>query len=712
LDNVEYDNEEKIYLDTEAIVAELEEGGAVAVPSYEKRQGQVALMRLVIQGFNEDAIVAAEAGTGIGKSFAYLLPSIAFSILNEERVIVSTATITLQQQLFEKDVPLVIEAMNQKVRFKNKFKAAVMKGRNNYLCMRRLDGEAKERLGFMEEEEGDLQAIYERVAVSKTGVYSDLGFPPDDKVWARVCSEADDCMGVYCAFKERCFVMRAKREAAEAQVVIVNHHLLFADLAARGAGAGYDGSVILPAYRRVIIDEAHAIEQAASAFFTEKFSRQGVYKHMGRLLRRYRANRQGLLPRLGLGEKELDALEDGIKSVREAADAVDVEGVLLCGGQGAFRFTKKIADVTRLLKRLSETLTFFVLNARDCLKKAKKEKDTQDNPVMWEIDVICRRLDGIIQICEAFMFFDESPEKVFWLEKQGDFTQWNIAPIDAAPILRNNLFKPNKTVVCVSATLAVAGGWDYWKRRCGLEADDGRTLTGIYPSPFPYASNVLLAVAASAPLPNEYGYEEFVNTITPRLVSAARGSSLVLFTSRESLKSAFAAASPILAREGIVCLKQGDAERTQLLHEFLNNKNRALFAVDSFWEGIDAPGDALRLVILCRLPFRTIGEPIFQAHCEYIEKQGRSSFMELSIPGAVMKFKQGFGRLIRRSTDYGVVVVLDGRLNRKGYGKYFLNSLPKTQRLFAGQETIVLETERFLRTFSPANTAALKTDRI
>jgi ATP-dependent DNA helicase DinG len=703
------DDEEKIYLDPAVIIAELKEGGTIAkkLPSYEKRQSQLDLMRLIIQGFNEDAIVAAEAGTGVGKSFAYLLPTIAFSLLNNERVIISTATITLQQQLFEKDIPFVLSAMDQKMLVEKKFKAALMKGRNNYLCLRRLDDATKEQSIFADEEYGDLKSLVEWSAVSKTGARSELDFLPDEKVWSYICSESGNCMGSHCAFKARCFIIRARKDAAEAQVVVVNHHLLFADLAARSEGAGYDNTVVLPAYNRIIIDEGHAVEQAISSFFTEKFSRPGLYRHAGRLLRRYRANRLGLLSRLGLSGTDLDALEDEIKRIREAADALDVAGVLLCGAESAFRFTsvqrKSIAHVTPLLKKLKETLVFFVADARNRFKKIKKQKESfEDDPVMWEITIICRYFDTVAQICEAFMFFDESPDKVFWLEKRGDFTQWTITPIDASSVLRESLFKPNKTVVCVSATLAVAGRWDYWKRRCGIEADDERTLTGVFPSPFPYAAKVLLAVPTDAPLPNESDYGAFVNVVVPQLVSAAHGSSLVLFTSYESLKSAFAVSSPILTEEGIVCLKQGDADRTQILREFLSDEKSALFATDSFWEGIDAPGDTLRLVVLCRLPFRTPVEPVFQAHCEYIEKQGRSSFMELSIPEAVMKFKQGFGRLMRRSTDYGVVAVLDGRLTRKNYGRYFLDSLPKTRRRFADCETVILETERFLREFAGA----------
>ncbi|MDR0784921.1 MAG: ATP-dependent DNA helicase DinG [Treponema sp.] len=702
------DDEEKIHIDPEAVIAELEEGGAIAqkLRSYEKRQSQLDLMRLVIRGFNEDAIVAAEAGTGVGKSFAYLLPSIVFSLLNDERVIVSTATITLQQQLFEKDIPLVESALDQRMLIEKKFKVALLKGKNNYLCLRRLDDAVKEEFFFTDEEYENLKSMSEWAASSKTGSRSDMDFLPDEKVWNRVCSESDNCLGIRCTFKDLCFSMSARRNAEESQIVVVNHHLLFADIAARRGGAGYGDTAVLPAYTRVILDEGHAIEQSATSFFAEKFSRHGIYKHTGRLLRRNRADRHGLLTRLGLDRNALDALEDEIKSIREAVDALDEAGSALCGVEGVFRFTsaqvKSASYVRKLLERLKETLTFFVSNARNHFKKLKEQNEVSDGPVMWEISSICRNFEAIAQICESFMFFEESPDKVFWLESRRDFTQWTVTPLDAAAVLRESLFKPNKTVVCVSATLAVAGRWEYWNSQFGLEKEGERTLTGIFPSPFPYATNVLVTLPTDAPLPNEGDYGAFVDAIVPRLVSAASGSSLALFTSYESLKSAFVVSSPILAKEGIVCLKQGDADRTRLLHEFLSDKKSALFATDSFWEGIDAPGDTLRLVILCRLPFRTPGDPVFQARCEYIERQGRSSFMEMAVPEAVMKFKQGFGRLMRSSTDYGVVAVLDGRLTRKSYGKYFLDSLPQTRRRFANQKILIRETERFLNEFAEA----------
>jgi ATP-dependent DNA helicase DinG len=267
--------------------------------------------------------------------------------------------------------------------------------------------------------------------------------------------------------------------------------------------------------------------------------------------------------------------------------------------------------------------------------------------------------------------------------------------------LKEALFEPNKTVVCLSATLTVgdspADAFNYWGSRSGFSLLTGRpSLTGRFPSPFPYARSVLLAIPADAPLPDQGDFRTFVDQAAARLVAAAGGSALVLFTSHDSLRSAYTAARPILEQQGIRCLKQGDDDRTRLLQTFLGDQSSVLFATDSFWEGVDAPGDTLRLVILCRLPFKTPNDPVFEARCEDLEKKGGNSFMELSLPESVMKFKQGFGRLMRRSSDHGVVAVLDNRVLHKRYGSFFLRSLPKTRTCFEDFETIVRETERFL----------------
>jgi ATP-dependent DNA helicase DinG len=727
----------RIRLDPGKICAALEEGGLIArrLSSYEPRPSQLGLMRLIIRGFNEDALVAAEAGTGVGKSFAYLLPAMSYALDNDERIVISTATINLQQQLYEKDIPLVASALHKKI------KVVLIKGRGNYLCRRRLEDAIREP-SLDEDENDDIRSLAVWAEATKTGSRSDLSFMPSEGLWSRVCSEADLCMGMRCPERERCFVLSLRKEAADARLLVVNHHLLFADLAARHEGAGYDSTVVLPPYTRIVIDEAHTVEDAATSFFSRDFSRLGIYRQLGRLYRRRRTLQSGLLIRLAALSSREEKLDDGagaVEGIRAAADALDEAALELCQAGGTFRLSPPGEEtisallIPRLLdvrKRISSLGGII----RDMLENLRP--DTEDDPAVWEIRGVLRRLEAVGSVCAAFMEYQERPGEVMWIERHSgasrggsDWARFTASPIDVAPSLKEALFEPNKTVICLSATLTVggfaagsaaagnaaagsagdgvagnaaagsagdAGSFAYWMGRSGIDLAGRPVLSGQFPSPFPYDRAVLLAVPRDAPLPGQESYRAFVDQAVSKLAACAGGSALVLFTSYEALRSAYAAALPELERQGIRCLKQGDDDRSRLLRSFLSDESSVLFATDSFWEGVDAPGDTLRLLILCRLPFRIPSEPVFEARCEALERRGGSPFMELSLPESVMKFKQGFGRLMRRSDDHGVVAVLDSRIIHKRYGQLFLRSLPKTRTSFSDFHTILRETEDFL----------------
>ena len=690
-------------LNSEKIIAALEEGGSVAsqLTSYEPRQSQLDLLSLIIRAFNEDTLCMAEAGTGVGKSFAYLLPAMNFALAKREKVIISTATITLQQQLFEKDIPLVAGAIGN-----TKIKAVIMKGRGNYLCFRRLDDALREP-PLEEREYEAVKQICEWAEKTKTGERAELSFMPSDNVWSAICSESDLCLGSHCQWIERCFIFAMRREANNAHIIVANHHLLFADLAARFQGAGYEKSVILPPFSRLIIDEAHTIEKAATSFFSVEFARTGIFRQLGRLFNKRR--HKGLLIRLCSflppHDDPLDKMAEAIEKIRHATDELDECGLEFCGAEGIFRLSPAIdesalqASLFPRFKALKKNITALTAMIRGITEKL--EEEMEGDPVIWEIKAIVKRLDGIGEICAAFCNYRKHEDDVLWIERQKlSGSPWAVftrTPLNLAPILKDSVFSPNKTVVCVSATLAINDNFSYWASRCGITAIEDRTiLSGCFPSPFPYKSAVLLASPADAPLPDQDGYQEFVNNAICRLAAIAGGSALVLFTSYQSLHSAYPEAKNELEPLGIRCLKQGDDDRTRLLQNFLSDTQSCLFATDSFWEGVDAPGDTLRLVIICRLPFRTPGDPVFEALSEAVQKNGGNPFMELSLPQAVMKFKQGFGRLMRRSADHGIVAVLDGRLLKKKYGQVFLHSLPETKTSFSGLNNILQDMESFL----------------
>ena len=690
-------------IEEDEAAAVLEEGGALSsrMPAYEPRPAQIELLRRVCRSFNQDALLAAEAGTGVGKSFAYLIPSIRWAEQNDDRVVISTATINLQQQLFEKDIPFITRILGSKVR------SVLMKGRANYLCFRRLR-EAQRENELFEEDSVSLEAISAWAETTVTGSRSDLTFNPDEAVWSKVCSEADLCLGLRCPERERCFVLKVRRDAADARILVVNHHLLFADLAARSSGAGYESTVVLPPYERVVLDEAHNIEEAATSFFSEDFTKFSVLRQLGRLYRRRRGMETGLaliLASISVSERLAEAIADSAQSVRDALDAVDAAGVALSDGTGTFRLTG--ARDPSLRAFLFEPLAALRLAISQCSSIVRDliegiGEDLADDPAVWESKAIVRRLETVGGVCGRFIEYDERPDEVFWIERKRTsksefFARFAATPLDVAPALEESLFAPNKTVACVSATLTVADSFNYWMGRAGISRMAERTvLTGRFPSPFPYEKAVLLASPADAPLPEEDGYRDFVDTAVLQLLQASNGSALVLFTSYEALRSSYAAARPELESAGIRCLRQGDDDRARLLKSFLEDESSVLFATDSFWEGVDAPGNTLRLVILCRLPFRSPNEPVFEARREALERRGGNAFMTLSLPEAVMKFRQGFGRLMRRSDDGGVVVVLDGRLLRKRYGEVFIRSLPETKQWFGPANELNAEVDRFL----------------
>jgi ATP-dependent DNA helicase DinG len=712
-------------LDRQAVLDDLLEGGRIAkkLGNYEERKSQFELLSLIIAGFNENAIVAAEAGTGVGKSFAYLLPAVHF-ILSEkqrdvrERVVVSTATINLQQQLFDKDIPLVLAAMEAPL------KVVLVKGRGNYVCLRRLYDALREAEDagaalFGEDELTILRNIAEWAEKTATGSKTELPFTRLYTVWPRVCSESDSCMGKKCPQRGRCFVQELRREAAAADILVVNHHLLFADIAAREGGDLDDGSFVLPPYKRVIIDEAHNMEHAATSFFSEQFSHLGLARTVGQLYRNRHGMERGLLVQAAgiVDIPSMGSYETAARKVREASAEVSEAAAELCGGENAFRITAQKGAVVRArlvppFITLMKALRDLGAIVTDILKKLQIKMEETGEPggemasLAWELAAYQSRIYAIQNICGAYIAWEDADGSILWIEKRwmekkrskggADGVAFNVTPLEIAERLKNALWEKAETAILVSATLTTAESFQFFFQQCGLDLCDDKTiLSGLFPSPFPYQKAVLLAVPSDAPLPNEPAYPAFVDQMTERLCEVSGGRALALFTSYESMKSAFAYAEPLLDDLDIACYKQGDDDRARLLETFKSEKTSVLFATDSFWEGIDAPGETLSLLIIARLPFKMPGDPIFEARCEAVEQSGGDAFMRLSIPEAVTKFRQGFGRLIRNGKDRGVVAVLDSRLLHKHYGRIFLRSLPETKVCFAPAAVVLKTAESF-----------------
>jgi len=717
-----------VQLDSDEIAGVLDVGGKLGtlIESFEPRASQVRLVRDIVGALNTGEVLAAEAGTGVGKSFAYLVPAFAWALRNEERVVISTATINLQRQLVDKDIPLV-----QRL-FKKKTKAVLVKGRGNYLCRTRLR-EALDEEGFVSAmTKGDGETLG-RIALwaetSATGDRADLLFWPDEAVWSKVASDSDSCTGLRCPDREACFVLRMKREAADAQVVVANHHILFSDLAARMDGAGYEGTVVLPPFQILVIDEAHSIENSATGFFSRELSRFSLQRRLSRLQHGARGRSFGLVPRL----KELhqfpaailDPLPAAVAAARAAINELDAKAsALFPDRERHYRLTERSALLRdALLDPLRELERSFLAVAeivRDALDESPE--DLSQERVVFETRLALRRLTDTASTAAAFKDFEDNRDKVYWLEKgrtaQGEaFVTCVESPLDITGIMEEAVFSKFRAVVCTSATLSVGGSFDFWKGRVGLrdaktsregailrddpsDDDDDRGAirfhSSVYPSPFPFRTNALLCVDSGAPLPDSPDWKSYVNRAVVDLLRASEGRALVLFTSHETLRAAWEVAKPEMDAMGIVCMRQGDDERSRLLETFKSDISSVLFATDSFWEGIDAPGETLSLVIIAKLPFRVPTDPVQLARSEACEKRGGNAFMEISLPEAVIRLKQGFGRLIRHSEDRGAVVILDSRVVKKRYGGLFVESLPECRLQVGALGEIVPLVRKFL----------------
>ena len=706
------EQQERTSLDLDELAGYLAPGGVLSrlFPLYEERKSQIGMLRLVCTAFNGDELCAAEAGTGVGKSLAYLLPAMAWAIRNKERVVVSTNTINLQQQLMDKDIPLVKRILGEDP------KVVLVKGRRNYLCLHRLN-ESLDEMSLFEEQDQEILAIKEWSRTTETGSRTDLSFYPKEESWSRVCSEADACLGLRCAHREGCFVLKARREAASAQVLVANHHLLFSDLAFRLTSSSFDDPAVLPPFRRVIFDEAHNIEKAATAFFSQSFSRFNLLKFLGRLYRRAprennggdkgpRARARGHLVALSrvLGRNTVTGKAPRLaEEVREKAEALDAaclelltkEPTLLLDSQSLPEFVDHAGFALRGLAGAIRNMEELCAEIFEAVSQKDPTKDVQN--MVWDCRVQIARLTGIADLCDRFRTAETGSNDIFWMESiKGESVRLVVTPLDIGPLMREAVFEPIKTAVFTSATLTVTESFDYWAGRVGLDNPGEREpLYRTFPSPFNYRENVLLGVPTDAPPPDSAKYRPFLSDFIARALTSSRGAGLVLFTSYSLLRETYAEVQPALAERGIRILRQGDDERSRLLDAFRSERSSVLFATDSFWEGVDAPGETLEMVILCRLPFRVPAEPVLKARMAAIQGRGGNPFAELSLPDAVVRLRQGFGRLMRRNDDRGVVLILDSRIVTKSYGSIFLESLPRTQTAMARAEDVQAAVEAF-----------------
>jgi ATP-dependent DNA helicase DinG len=704
----------------------LEEIGRVFAPDgmmahlkgYEQRAEQLRMAFAVAEAFNGDGVTLVEAGTGTGKSLAYLVPSILWAVRNNQRVVISTNTINLQEQLIKKDLPFL--ARNSAV----EFKAALVKGRSNYACLRKLEQAEAEPALFPDEATAELTGIIEWSKVCQDGCRSDLSFVPRGSTWEEVCCEADQCSRSKCKHFNRCFFYRARRDSSAAKILVVNHALLLSDIVLRKE-TGYDASAILPPFTRLIFDEGHHLEDVATSHLSLIVSRGAILKQLHRLVPQ-RANRAGLLAIVSTRltrdlPDSMEALYSELSALLEThllpkahdlsyltestmdwlALAMERES----GAEGRERKLRITPDVERRpfwqesrqrLQALADAVGDYASALRTLVRRCgdlpEKLKEKLGDQLL-DTGGIEGRLQAM---ADGLLFFIGDPEGYCrWIEtssgQRGVQARLCAAPLDISGQIRETILDRIKTIVVTSATLTVGGDFNYLKKRTGFGLLPKERFSELrLASPFDYAAQVFVAVPDDMPEPTAPGFREALQERILRAVTVSRGGAFILFTSYDLLNKVYSALAPDLSRLGLTALKQGDSGRHALLAHFRKDHNAVLFGTDSFWEGVDVKGEALRLVIISRLPFQVPTEPVQQARSELIDALGGDSFREFSIPQAVIKFRQGFGRLIRSRDDRGAVLILDRRVTTKGYGKIFLRSLPDTE-LVRGDSDEVFE---------------------
>jgi ATP-dependent DNA helicase DinG len=647
----------------------LADTGAIArrLAGFEVRPQQLAMAAAVERAFDERQRLFVEAGTGVGKSFAYLIPAIRRVVERGERVVIATNTISLQEQLIEKDIPLLNAVIPEE------FTAVLVKGRGNYVSLRRLKlaSEREGRLFSHDDDRSDLHRLEDWAYATEDGSLASLPQLPRPDVWDHVQSDAHNCMGRRCPTFDKCFYQAARRRMEHGQVLVTNHALFFADLAMRSR-AGASGGV-LPPYHHVVLDEAHEIEDVASEHFGVRLSESGV-RHLLRTLYQTGTGR-GFLSAMRGGADADGAIEEAIRAVRACESAAERQFDAL------WRWNEVRGEASGRMREpgaVEDHLSAPMLALAASLRMLRDRIDHE--PDQFELNAYAARAEAH-GTCARDLMAQALGGCVYWLEagkrRRGERPSVTLvcAAVDVGPILREHLFAQDKGVVLTSATLATGHG-DFRHAAVRLGCDDPQTLQ--LGSPFDYGRLVRLIVERAMPEPDHPDYEDELSRRVLHHVRATDGGAFVLFTSFRTLDAVAERIAADLVDMGHPLHVQGTGvPRNTLLERFRADERSVLFGVSSFWQGVDVRGRALRNVIITRLPFEVPDRPIVQARHELIESRGGRPFFEDSLPRAVLRFKQGFGRLVRSSTDEGRVVVLDPRIATKRYGRAFLDALPE-----------------------------------
>ena len=641
-------------------------GGFISqqLEGYEFRQEQLQMAHEVARAFEASEHLVVEAGTGVGKSFAYLIPAISLALKAEQKVVISTNTISLQEQLVTKDIPFLQRVLPRD------FNVVLAKGRRNYLSRRRLKNLLHYERGLFDtyEEVEEVAEIEEWVDRTVDGSRTDLSWQPQPQVWDKVASDRDNCLGRNCETYDTCFYFKARREMHDADLLIVNHHLLFSDLAIRKDTEEAIG--VLPDYDYLIIDEAHHLEATATNHASVDFSNTRVKWVLDSLYNE--RSEGGLAKRFTSPELMLQ-----VKKAREQANIlfsniIDFMQEINAAGSST-TLTQRIDEINFVRNILDAPLADMAKTLKRLREGAATDDDEQEITAHHRY---CERLRDELDM----IIRQSASDYVYWVEisTRGRTPRilLNATPANVNQMLQDHLFTAKNSVVMTSATLSTNRNFDYFKNRVGIS--DCREL--LAHSPFDFKKQVQIHIPRDMPHPNSNAFVPATIEKIMHYLKLTHGKAFVLFTSYKMMDEVYDAVAPDLEEMGIDAFKQGgDLSRTAMLEAFREDTDSVLFGTSSFWEGVDVRGESLSNVIITRLPFEVPTHPVMEARVKQIKERGGNEFFEFSLPEAVLRLKQGFGRLIRTQTDEGIVVILDPRIRTASYGKQFLDSLPNCE---------------------------------
>ncbi len=722
--------EEKQYLDIDQMKSLINQKSSIAkhMDHYEKRDSQIKMIENICDAINEDKLMLIEAGTGIGKSMAYLLPYIHWALSNKEKCVISTNTINLQEQLIQKDIPFLKKALNID------FNAVLVKGRGNYICLRKLQS-AQNNTDyelFEQDEKYIIHQIIDSLPVLKEGTRDELTGIITPDTWDKIASETDTCLKEKCSHFNKCFFFKARKQVNQAHILVVNHHILCSDIAIKGEIGDTQSSYgLLPPYQKLVIDEAHNLEDVAINYFGKTTSQISLKINISRLYNLKGTVEKGVLAyfkkQISNWKQEYEhevidlldniLLNDIIPRIQLMREDIEVFFQFLADymskqlNNNFFENTirlvpdkinpsfkmdlikksepliSKMTHLYELLQQFLEKLKDLPYHLREDLLGTIKNLESYTNKIL-----------SIVTTIESFVYFKEV-DSVYWMElRKKDSNPWvriNISPLNISELLNDFLFDTKETIVMTSATLTTDKSFQFMKKQIGLlETAKERLEEAILASPFNYKEQMSVCIPTDLPDPQNASFNHSVNQVLEQILDITKGGTFILFTSYSMLNHCFEHISNSNTHE-LILLKQGSMDRHSLINRFKNGNQSVLFGTDSFWEGVDVPGNALRCVILVKLPFKVPTEPITQGKLEKIEREGGNPFLEYTIPQSVIKFRQGFGRLIRTTKDQGVVVCLDKRIITKPYGKIFINSIPDCNMVVGKRDEVYHEIQKY-----------------